>query len=181
MHPTMRVALLLAVGAALLMPAQAFAGTYYVATNGSDSAAGTSTAPWRTLQHAADVATAGSTVTVRAGTYRGFTTTRSGTAAAPIMFRNDPGTRPTIDGARATAYVVYLNGVHDVKVTGFTITGANAFLGAGVEVDWSSGGVVVSYNIIRNNRDVGVHLSQSTNVRVNNNEIKNNSLGIEVK
>ncbi len=182
MHPTIRVALPLAVAAALFMPAQASAaGTYYVATNGSDSAAGTSSAPWKTLQHAADVASAGSTVTVQAGTYKGFTTTRSGTAAAPIIFQNAPGTRPTIDGARATAYVVYLNGVHDVKVRGFTITGANAFLGAGVEVDWSSGGVVVAYNIVRNNRDVGVHLYQSTNARVNNNEIKYNSLGIEVK
>jgi parallel beta-helix repeat protein len=184
MHPTMRVvALPFAVAAALILPSQAHAaaGTFYVATNGSDSAAGTSSAPWRTLQHAADVATAGATVIVRAGSYRGVTINHSGTSSAPIVFQNDRGTRPIIDGGRSMGYVVYLNGVHDVKLTGFEITGANAFLGAGIEVDWSSGGVVLGYNIIRNNRDIGIHLYQSTNVRVTNNEIKYNSIGIEVK
>ena len=46
------------------------AATYYVSPSGSDSNAGTSlTAPWKTIKHAAQVATAGATVNVRAGTY----------------------------------------------------------------------------------------------------------------
>jgi parallel beta-helix repeat protein len=180
MHPTMRVAVPLAAAAALFMPAQAFAGTYYVATNGNDSAAGSSSAPWKTLQHAANVANPGSTVIVRAGTYKGFTLSRSGTPSNPIVFQNDRYTRPTIDGARQVGYVVYLDHVHDVKLTGFTITGANAFMGAGLEADYSSN-LVIGYNVVRNNRDVGIHLYQSSNVTVRSNEVKYNSVGIEVK
>jgi hypothetical protein len=41
--------------------------TYYVALNGNDSASGSSSQPWQTLQHAADVVTAGDTVDVRVG------------------------------------------------------------------------------------------------------------------
>ena len=48
--------------------------TYYVATTGSDTAAGTSAAPWKTLQKAANAVAAGDTVIVRAGTYAGFRT-----------------------------------------------------------------------------------------------------------
>jgi parallel beta-helix repeat protein len=180
MQPTVRVALPLAAAAALFLPAQAFAGTYYVATNGDDSDAGSASAPWRTLQHAADEATPGSTVIVRDGTYRGFTLNRSGTEDAPIVFRNEPYTRPTIDGDRQVGYVVHLNHVHDVKLTGFTITGANAFMGSGIRVE-SSDDVVVGYNVVRDNRDVGIHLYQSTNVVVRANEVEHNSVGIEVK
>ena len=43
--------------------------SFYVATTGNDSNPGTQAAPWRTIQHAADTARAGSTVNVRGGTY----------------------------------------------------------------------------------------------------------------
>ena len=43
--------------------------SFYVATTGNDSNLGTQTAPWRTVQHAADTARAGSTVYVRGGIY----------------------------------------------------------------------------------------------------------------
>jgi hypothetical protein len=45
------------------------AATYYVATNGNDSNAGTSVAPFLTLQEAANTAVAGDTVVVQDGTY----------------------------------------------------------------------------------------------------------------
>ena len=38
--------------------------SFYVATTGNDSNLGTQSAPWRTIQHAADTARAGSTVSV---------------------------------------------------------------------------------------------------------------------
>ena len=43
--------------------------SFYVSTSGVDSNPGTQTAPWRTVQHAADTARAGSTVNVRGGIY----------------------------------------------------------------------------------------------------------------
>ncbi len=45
--------------------------TYYVATTGNDTNPGTSTAPFRTINKAAQVAIAGDVVTIRNGTYRG--------------------------------------------------------------------------------------------------------------
>ena len=46
--------------AASTMACAVHAATYYVATTGSDANAGTSlSAPWRTVQHAMDIAVAG--------------------------------------------------------------------------------------------------------------------------
>jgi hypothetical protein len=61
---------------------------YYVAPTGSDTAAGTKAAPFKTLARAAKAATkAGTTVWVAPGTYAGgFKTTASGTAASRIYF-----------------------------------------------------------------------------------------------
>ena len=76
---------------------EATANTYYVATDGSDSNDGTSiNTPFVTFQKALDVATAGSTIYVKAGTY--ITTDHtylenSGTSTAPIKvigYKADP-------------------------------------------------------------------------------------------
>ena len=58
--------------------------TFHVSPTGNDSAAGTDTAPFLTIQHAADRVPPGDTVVVHAGTYTGFTTGARGTQAAPI-------------------------------------------------------------------------------------------------
>ena len=56
--------------AALAITSMAFAGTYYVATTGVDTNAGTSTnAPWRTIQKAANTLAPGDAVFVRGGIY----------------------------------------------------------------------------------------------------------------
>jgi len=54
---------------ALVAPLGAQAATYYVAPTGSDSAAGSQTAPWATIAKAQSMAAAGDTVYFRAGTY----------------------------------------------------------------------------------------------------------------
>ncbi|MEW1863771.1 RICIN domain-containing protein [Streptomyces sp. NPDC088194] len=71
----------------------------YVATTGSDSAAGTAHAPFRTIQKCADTAAPGDTCLIAGGTYRETVTPpRSGTAAAPITFAAAPGAEVTVDG-----------------------------------------------------------------------------------
>jgi hypothetical protein len=82
-----------AVGLGLLPGASALAKEYYVATTGSDSAAGTFEAPFATLPKAVGVAAAGDTVWIRGGTYA-ITTPAS--AGAGILF-NKSGTS---DGSR---------------------------------------------------------------------------------
>src|SRR5438132_2543022 len=62
--------------------------SYFVSTTGSDSAAGTSAAPWKTLQHAGDSVSAGDDVTVNAGNYAGFSEYGlKGTSSAHIVFK----------------------------------------------------------------------------------------------
>ena len=74
---------------------------YFVATNGNDSSSGTSLdAPFRTIQHAIDLANPGSTVFVRQGVYReAVVTPRSGTQVAPITIRNYQEETVTVSGA----------------------------------------------------------------------------------
>ena len=53
----------------LALPIAAHSATYYVSTSGSDSNAGTSSAPWRTIQHAVYTVSPGDTVLINDGTY----------------------------------------------------------------------------------------------------------------
>lgn len=79
-----------------------FGANYYVATNGNDANFGTNiTAPWHTVQKAADTLAAGDTVFVRGGVYNERVTVNvSGSAAGGrVVFQNFPGESPVIDGA----------------------------------------------------------------------------------
>ena len=98
------------------------ASTYYVATTGSDSGPGTNSQPWLTLQKAANSVHAGDTVIVRAGTYRGFTQTTSGTATARITFQADPGVVINTPNTFTNLDGIYLNQAGYITVDGFTIT-----------------------------------------------------------
>ena len=70
----------------------ALATTYYVSPSGNNSSNGHSTATaFLTLQHAADVVSAGDSVIVLAGTYSGFYHTTSGTVSQQIIFHAMPG------------------------------------------------------------------------------------------
>ncbi len=87
--------------ATVTLLAHASAGnTFYVAANGSDGNPGTLGAPWKTIQHAANVAAAGDTVLVRQGVYNEHVAfASSGNAAAGfITFETYPGETATVDG-----------------------------------------------------------------------------------
>ncbi|MEU9328948.1 right-handed parallel beta-helix repeat-containing protein [Streptomyces canus] len=80
--------------------------TLVVATNGSDSAPGTLAQPLRTVQRAVDLAKAGDTIAVRAGTYAltdNITIATSGTASQPISLGAYQGERVVIDGEQLAA------------------------------------------------------------------------------
>ncbi|MEO8672422.1 MAG: right-handed parallel beta-helix repeat-containing protein [Tahibacter sp.] len=72
----------------------------YVATTGSNAAAGTYAAPWKTLSYAVDHANPGDTVCARAGLYNEVVElTRSGNVSAgPIVLRSFPGETAIVDG-----------------------------------------------------------------------------------
>ncbi|HEY5864784.1 MAG TPA: DUF1565 domain-containing protein, partial [Candidatus Tectomicrobia bacterium] len=76
----------------------AHSATYTVAPTGNNSAAGSAAAPWRTIQHAANMAGAGDTVTILPGTYaERVTFPRSGSAGNPITFVGTRGPKGSWD------------------------------------------------------------------------------------
>lgn len=93
------LALLLFLPAASTPPASRPAA-FYVSPAGDDSNAGTLKAPWRTIQHAANAATAGSTVLVRSGIYEERVTINvSGNQQdGYVTFRSYPGETAVLEG-----------------------------------------------------------------------------------
>ncbi|HEY1255501.1 MAG TPA: right-handed parallel beta-helix repeat-containing protein, partial [Terracidiphilus sp.] len=76
--------------------------TYYVSPTGSDTAPGTLTQPFATVQHGVNQMLAGDTLTLRAGNYHeNVTVAASGTASAPITLAAYPGETTTLIGAQA--------------------------------------------------------------------------------
>jgi len=73
--------------------------SFYVSTAGNDKSPGTQAQPWRTVQHAADTARAGSTVNVRGGVYEErVSINASGNASDGfITFRSYPGETAILD------------------------------------------------------------------------------------
>ena len=78
--------------------------SFYVSTNGDDSNPGTEAAPWRTIQHAADNARAGSTVNIRGGVYEELVNiSASGNSSDGfITFRSYPGETAILDATHFT-------------------------------------------------------------------------------
>jgi len=78
--------------------------SYYVSLTGNDSNPGTQAAPWRTIQHAADTARAGSTVQVHGGVYEELVSINvSGNASDGfITFKSYPGETAVLDAGHFT-------------------------------------------------------------------------------
>ena len=158
------------------------AGAFHVAPWGSDANTGTASAPWRTLQKAADSAPAGATVLIRSGTYAPFVITRSGTATSPTTFRGYPGDPlPVVAGNSATAYTIRISRAQFVTLSQLVVQGASADnKSAGIRVERDSASIELSDNLVRDNRGRGIDLYNSTSVRVIRNEITHNAKRIHV-
>ena len=153
----------IAVLASLTGVSHAAGSVYYVAPNGSDSAAGTQAAPWKSIAHAQSVATAGDTVYFRGGSYRYTTATtscasqtatvdaitlnKSGSAGSPISYLNYPGEKPSFNFSGMT---------NNCRIKGFDVTGSYLSL-RGFEVT----GVRQNNNL--NHESWGIWISGSNN------------------
>lgn len=102
--------------------------TYYVGPNGSDSAIGSETSPFATIQHAANVVGPGDTVIVLDGTYRGdITITSSGTPGHPITYMAQHKWQAKLVGTGTGdgSVVVGLTAGY-IQIENFDITGSDA-------------------------------------------------------
>jgi hypothetical protein len=101
--------------------------SFYVSTTGDDSNPGTETAPWRTVQHAADTARAGSTVNVRSGVYEELVTIKASGNATDgyIIFRSYPGETAVLDAGHIVpngrSGIVTIHDKSYVRIEGFEI------------------------------------------------------------
>ena len=101
--------------------------SFYVATTGNDSNPGTQAAPWRTIQHAADTARAGSTVNVRGGIYEELVSINASGNASDgfITFRSYPGETAVVDATHFTPSgrqaVLSIHNQSYVRIEGFEI------------------------------------------------------------
>lgn len=139
-------------------PVSAAGTEYYVATDGSDSNPGTMSAPWKTLQHAAEEADPGSLIYVRGGVYnQKLKITRSGTASqGPIIFKNYGSEKAIIDGTGLSVNgiegLVELTNVNYITIQGleirnYTTTSRNA-VPVGIYVQGSGGFINLTNNKI---------------------------------
>lgn len=136
---------------------------FYVAPTGSDSAAGTLTAPWKSIAHAQSVAQAGDTVYFRGGTYAytratrsctsgtdrvdAVTLNKSGSSGSPISYLAYSGERPVFDFSKVS---------DDCRIKGFDVTGSYIHL-KGLELTG------VPQNNSLNHESWGVWVSGSDN------------------
>ena len=101
--------------------------SFYVSTTGKDSNPGTQTAPWRTVQHAADTACAGSTVYVRGGTYEELVSINASGNASDgfITFKSYPGETAILDAEHITpsgrSGILTIQNKSYVRIEGFEI------------------------------------------------------------
>jgi hypothetical protein len=131
-----------------------------VSTTGNDSNPGTFAAPWLTIQHAANTVTAGATVNIFGGVYKGYVSfPKSGTASEPITFQSYPvvvgsivqpavidGTGLTVSGTQG---LITISGARSyITVKGFEIRNLSSSKGVpcGVWITGSGTGVQILNN-----------------------------------
>jgi uncharacterized protein (TIGR03437 family) len=108
----------------------AHGATYYVGGSGSDSNSGLSaSAPFRTIQAAANLTAPGDVVYVMNGVYTTcagcnvLDITRSGTADAWIAYRAYPGHRPFLNAGAAWNAIQVHGGASYIEISGFQVKG----------------------------------------------------------
>jgi len=169
--------LLLLLIAVCCIGVNAFATTYYVATNGSDSNPGTSAQPWATLQHAADTMQPGDTTLIRTGTYLGFRAETPGQSGAPITMAADAGATVAVNAAgpinRHTSNIEVEN--YDLTVQYWVIDGIESYnsLKYGVDVRTASH-ITVQNCWTHNNASTGIFSAFSDYETIQYNETNNN-------
>ena len=136
----------------LAFAASAGAADYYVSPSGNDGNSGAPTAPWRTLQKAANTAQAGDVVHVADGTYVGMNITRSGTVSAPITFRAQ-GTGALVNARNAsTDDNINIEGGSYIIIDGFVVEDAPR---AGIRIV-NGNGVIIRNNVVARSGHTGI-------------------------
>lgn len=145
--------------------------TFYVSTNGDDTADGSTTSPWRTLQRAAQGLQPGDLIVVRPGRYVGFVlgwdNPQNGTAANPITFRGESGAIIDTRNNR-TADGINLEGASFIVIEGFAIANGGTITRAGIR-SVTNRSVVIRNNQVDNAGRWGILTGFSNDLLIENN------------
>jgi len=159
---------------------------FFVAPGGSDTNAGTAASPWQTLQSAANQVKPGDTVHAAAGNYAAFVLgwdgPQSGTAAAPITFKADPG---AVISARnkKTPHAIDLESSNYIVIDSNTVFGNGRSALGGISLDGVESSRIVN-NLVYGNGFDGALLyradaaSGSSNNKLINNTIVNSKVAM---
>jgi hypothetical protein len=153
---------------ALLNPRPAAAaGTYYVATTGSDSTGtGTASKPWKTIQKAADSVGPGATVLIEPGTYHDAVyISIAATSTTPVVFRGD-GAGVVIEASGVDRDAVYIEASSYVAWQNIRVQDAPR---AGLRVSVSNH-VTIADNVFANNQRWGLFTDFSDDLLIEGNE-----------
>ncbi|WZO95877.1 DUF4082 domain-containing protein [Isosphaeraceae bacterium EP7] len=161
-----------------LLEARLALSIYIVSPTGNDSAAGTAKAPWKTLQHASDLAKPGDVISVRAGTYAGFimgwNSPQGGTAKAPITFQASRGTLINVRNGK-TPDAIDLENCNYVTISGFTIIPDASQSNWRTALRAAGGGIGVNFSNntiqLRQIDQCGMMTSFTTDLLVQNNTV----------
>ena len=105
-----------------------FADAYYVSPKGSDTNPGTEEKPFRTIQVGVNALTPGSTLYIKAGTYREKITIKTGGAPGKfVTIRPYKGAQPVLDGKNVPGEAsIYMHDKSYVKIIGLKIMNNSA-------------------------------------------------------
>lgn len=160
-------------------PISASSGNYYVAKNGLDSNPGTQQAPFLTIQRAIAVAAGGSTILVRAGTYRErivLSSGKSGSAASLTTLAAYPGETVIVDGTGIAvpgplAGLIEVTGNY-IRVSGFTVqnvSGNDAQMGI---LTQNSSHVIIDNNSTVQTASAGIGVWYANSIMIRNNKVQ---------
>ncbi len=171
-----------------VLEAREMPAVYTVAASGGSDANNGTSAPWATLQHAANVVQPGDTVVVETGTYKGFDLSVGGTAGHPITFEAAPGATVTInspeakrgkDGINLEDVINYSAPVNYVTIQGLTVNNpaGGSITEAGIRAVWNgslnSTGIILNGNTCNNCGEWGIFTSHEDNLLIENNTCSN--------
>jgi len=152
--------------------------TWVVDPAGSDSNAGTTSSPFRTLQKAADSTNPGDLVLVNDGIYTGGSTVlainRSGSSTAPILFRATNKWGAIVDGQNNASTTGIDISANYIQVQGFEVRGSNR---AGIQAYNNNETVAGNHDVlITQNKihDIGKVCADDTGGRVGINVYSSN-------
>ena len=131
----------------------AYGATLYVSPSGNDSFPGTSSQPLRTIVQAYGLASAGTTIIVKAGTYTDYNSgwgihlDKNGSSSSPITLKSEVPGGAVIDGRNASDrnVGVYIDASYNI-VDGFEIKNAPK---GGVTI-WANNNQILNCNIHNN-------------------------------